>query len=183
MSLEQWKKVADGYWVSSHGRVWAGPRDVPCGARNGGRYTRKKRGRILGMNLSPLGYYRVNINRRVVHVHALVARAFLGEQPSPGMTVNHIDLDKTNNRADNLEWVSSADNVRHAWANGAYSNARAVRCIDTGEVFATSKEAAESRGRARGNLCTHLKGGQKTFAGQRWEYIAVPPWPTREREE
>ena len=27
-------------------------------------------------------------------------------------TVDHIDLDKTNNRVDNLRWLSRADNIR-----------------------------------------------------------------------
>lgn len=170
MTDEQWERVTAGYWVSNHGRVWAESRDVPCGARDGSRHTRRKRGRILGMNLSPLGYYRVNINRKVLHVHTLVAKAFIGDHRSAGMTVNHIDLDKTNNRADNLEWVSSADNVRHAWANGAHSNERPVICIDTGERFASVYEAADSVGKRPGNLCTHLKGGQKTFSGKRWSY-------------
>lgn len=176
MDSEQWKEFADGYWISSHGRVYAGPRKVRCGPRTG-PHMRLKRGRILGMNLSPTGYYRVNIYRKIVHVHSLVAKAFIGDPPTPDATVNHIDLDKTNNRVENLEWVSSGDNVRHAWESGAHKWMKGVRCIETGEVFATSKEAADSRGLARGNLCSHLKGRQKTFGGYTWEYI---DWPKRE---
>src|SRR5690606_19120684 len=52
-------------------------------------------------------------------VHVLVAEAFIGPKPK-GMTVNHIDGDKTNNHATNLEYLSVADNIRHAFAMGLY---------------------------------------------------------------
>lgn len=54
-------------------------------------------------------------------VHVLVALAFLGEKPA-GLQVNHIDADKTNNRAANLEYVSPLRNMLHAralWNMGA----------------------------------------------------------------
>ena len=179
---ERWRLIVDGYWVSDHGRVYAGARHVRCGAVDGTEHFRKKRARILGMNVSPAGYYRVNIYRRVVHVHTLVAEAFLGKAPASDSTVNHIDLDKKNNRATNLEWLSSSDNVLHAWANGAYQAEKAVRCLDDGREFESLKAAARAEGRAVGNLCTHLRGKQKTFAGKHWEYITgltCSPWPQR----
>ena len=56
--------------------------------------------------------------RSVPHdIHRLVAAAFIGPIP-PGMTVNHKDCDKTNNCVDNLEVISHAANMRHAYANG-----------------------------------------------------------------
>lgn len=45
-------------------------------------------------------------------VHQLVCRAFHGE-PLPEQTdVNHIDNDRTNNCADNLEWATRRENLR-----------------------------------------------------------------------
>jgi len=50
-------------------------------------------------------------------VHHLIAALFVpGRQP--GMVINHRDGDKTNNRADNLEWCTPADNARHAKEHG-----------------------------------------------------------------
>ena len=49
-------------------------------------------------------------------VHRLVAETFLGG--GDGLEVNHIDGDKSNNALSNLEWVTSSENKRHAWAIG-----------------------------------------------------------------
>lgn len=47
-------------------------------------------------------------------VHQLVARAFIGDPPTPDHEVNHIDFDPTNNRVDNLEWVTHRQNILHS---------------------------------------------------------------------
>jgi hypothetical protein len=49
--------------------------------------------------------------------HRLVAEAWLG-RPVNGQEVNHIDGDKTNNHVSNLEWITNAENMRHAAENG-----------------------------------------------------------------
>lgn len=54
---------------------------------------------------------------RSVSVHRLVAIAFLGNPPERH-EVNHIDGDKTNNRLENLEYVTRSENVKHAIAMG-----------------------------------------------------------------
>lgn len=48
-------------------------------------------------------------------IHRLVALAFLGEPPPVRRpTVNHKNMDKADNRVENLEWLSHTDNNRHA---------------------------------------------------------------------
>ncbi len=63
------------------------------------------------------GYLLVQLESRKYTVHRLVACAFLAPDPSRPH-VNHKDGVKTNNHARNLEWVTHAENVRHAAAMG-----------------------------------------------------------------
>lgn len=87
-------------------------------------------GKVLSQRKTSYGYYRVNIRKgdrkyekpTVCPVHRLVAMAFVpNDDPVLKPTVNHIDGDKSNNSASNLEWCSNVDNLKHAWKNGLMS--------------------------------------------------------------
>ena len=81
-----------------------------------GRY-RNRLGGISHGCLKPSGYCEVNIKGSTCQVHRLVARAFLGPPPSQAAwQVNHIDGNRSNNRKDNLEWVSPSENTRHFYS-------------------------------------------------------------------
>lgn len=56
-------------------------------------------------------------------IHRLVAKAFI-PNPDEKRFVNHKDLDKLNNRLDNLEWCTHAENMSHARLNGAMDNGK-----------------------------------------------------------
>ena len=59
--------------------------------------------------------------RHTALVHHLVTKSFLGDRPL-GREVNHINGDKKNNRLENLEYVTSSENQRHAYRIGLKSN-------------------------------------------------------------
>ena len=61
-------------------------------------------------------YFKESGKRKSVKVHRLVATEFC-DNPLDKATVNHIDADKTNNHADNLEWATHQENMDHAYAN------------------------------------------------------------------
>lgn len=55
----------------------------------------------------------LNGRRTPSKIHSLVALAFLGPRP-PGYHVNHKSGDKSDNRLENLEYVTLEENLRHA---------------------------------------------------------------------
>jgi hypothetical protein len=119
---EIWKDVIgyEGlYRVSNLGRVMrvaGGP-----GARAG---------RILKPSQRNNRYLAVSLYRhgkqRGAHVHRLVAETFLGPAPSPKHQVNHKNGIKTDNRVENLEWVTGTENEAHATENGLKARGEAV---------------------------------------------------------
>ena len=74
------------------------------------------------------GYLMVRIQSKGHLVHRLVAKAFLPPPPSEKHTqVNHIDNDPTNNCADNLEWVTLSENIRHSYATNTERKSHAPK--------------------------------------------------------
>ena len=76
--------------------------------------------RYLKASPTKKGYLTVGLTRdkavKNLYVHRLVANAFLGS--GEGLQVNHRNGDKLNNRAENLEWMTCTENIRHAWRTG-----------------------------------------------------------------
>jgi hypothetical protein len=161
------------------GEVW---KPVPgfdgCEASNEGRIRHIKksgRARILVSSPGAYGYVYVQPFRDEKRlrrgVHQLVAAAFIGPCPE-GMEVNHIDLDKSNNRPSNLEYLTHLDNIRHA---------RATRIWNTpyGEASPNAKlteqQVAEIRasGLSQRNLATMYGVSQPLIcyikSGKQWK--------------
>lgn len=113
---EEWRTVEgyEGcYEVSNQGRVRSIDKVVRT---NGGRFA-TKRGKIRRSVMGKAGYYLVTLcdacKTKTFLVHRLVATAFVpacADRPH----VNHINGIKTDNRPENLEWVTPKENKRHA---------------------------------------------------------------------
>lgn len=121
--MEQWKEVdwIDGYkgamLVSDTGRV---QRTAYQYKSRGGVLTSKPAKQLspyIGNHGYPEIAIQINGKRKKFSVHRLVARAFV-EGYAPDLTVNHIDGNKTNNNASNLEWVTLSRNTQHQWEIG-----------------------------------------------------------------
>lgn len=59
------------------------------------------------------GYMNVTLGKFYKDVHVLIALTFIGPKPSPTHQVNHINANKLDNRASNLEWVTPKENIAH----------------------------------------------------------------------
>jgi hypothetical protein len=126
-----------------------------------------------------MGYRRVTFyyGQRVrVFVHRLVAKHFC-DGYAPDLVVNHIDGNKGNNRADNLEWVTRSENDKHAVALGLKSpgNKQPVVNIDTttGLVLEVFDSIAEVTRRKRISQWVTHKHCQDHFVdanGVMWRY-------------
>lgn len=98
---------------------------------NLGRVRRLRRldslGRVVAEKvLSPainkiLGYVTLTSSQcgknKVFYVHRLVAECFC-DKPDDCDRVNHIDGNRANNCAENLEWVTHSENLLHAYRTG-----------------------------------------------------------------
>ncbi|MFW5005057.1 HNH endonuclease [Pseudomonas aeruginosa] len=113
----QWKSTVGipGYEVSSLGDVRSVDREIVF-SRKGSTERRIRKGHLLRPCQGAGGYLevRLSVSGSVHHrlVHRLVAEAFLPTPPC-GVEVNHVDGEKSNNAAGNLEWVSRSGNHLH----------------------------------------------------------------------
>lgn len=80
-------------------------------------------------------------------VHRLVLIAFAPRVRGKRLC-NHKDGDKLNNRVENLEWCNHSENNLHAFRTGLKrpSGEMPVRCVLTGQQFASMSEAARACG-------------------------------------
>lgn len=93
-----------------------------------------------GKKLSPKhnwdGYLRIQLwthcRNNFVSVHRLIAEEFV-PNPNNYPVVNHKNGIKHDNRAENLEWCTQKQNIRHSWDNGLAKGMKTT--IDEGTPF------------------------------------------------
>ena len=151
------------YSVTNFGRVWSQP---------------KLHGRSLwaGFWLKPqaeqTGYVFVTLQkdkkRKTCYIHGLVAKAFC-DGFEYGLQVNHKDCIKTNNRWDNLEWITPSENILHSFRNGMSCQAgsrNACSKLDEASVVSIrllaeagslQSEIAKTHGVSRATICNIVK--------------------------
>lgn len=166
------------YEVSSLGRVKSLERILPHKVH--GTWHIKER--ILRPGLTgryPSQYLGVVLHsgggkQSMMRVHRLVAEAFLPRMPGKNF-VNHIDCNRMNNAASNLEWTTPLENTRHAKANGrmiesAAKRMKAVICNETGQWFESVEAAGRWRGIGGENITRNISGWYHTAGGYTWRW-------------
>ena len=134
---EEWKPIAGyngKYLVSNLGRVKANGEYVTRTLPNGTIIKSFHKERIMKPFGNGNGYLVVGLttNRKVKnhYVHRLVATAFIGDIPK-GMVVNHLDFNRGNNCASNLEITTQKNNTHYS--RERMSHPKSVTYSATGE--------------------------------------------------
>ena len=150
-------------------REW--PQDPRIMVSNMGYVVSCKRGEPYPLKVcyNNSGYQMVNVSRPPQYVHRLVAETWI-PNPNHHEQVNHINGDKTDNRVENLEWVTHSENMRHAYRTGL-KKTTPIRIVETGEVFESISECAKQIGRSRRAIQYCLAGEQSTCHGYHFEYV------------
>ena len=111
--MEHWIPVAgyEGWYsVSNVGRV-----------RRVKQSTGARKGLILKAKLQNKGYLAVNLSKngiaRTTTIHSIVAHSFFYKNTEK-LQINHRNGIKTDNRVENLEFVTQSQNTLHAYRNG-----------------------------------------------------------------
>lgn len=159
--MEIWKEVNNyegSYWVSNLGRV------------------KNRHGHILKPEYSNKGYACVQLrkdNKMKKHrVHRLVAEIFI-PNPDGLPEVNHIDENKTHNRASNLEWCTHSQNMRAYISNHPNerkNNEQSVYCFDLDQEFESASTASVHTGVCRSSIVKACRGQLNQAGGKLWCY-------------
>lgn len=141
-----------------------------------GRYT-KNGEYLIQPQANKHGYMEITFSPRTrVRVHRLVCRAFHGE-PLPEQTdVNHKDNDRTNNRAENLEWMTRKENLH--WGKQQGRDNKGER---NGQAKLTEESAVQIVHLLKTTTRSHTDIGnqfdvsdsvvQRINVGKTWQYL------------
>ena len=161
---EEWRDVIgyEGlYQVSDQGRV---------------KSFKWNKERFLKPSMDKDGYLLVNLcaggKPKTLKVHRLVCEAF-HENPDNKPQVNHINEDKTDNRACNLEWCTCKQNVNHGSRNERVSKPVGQYSLDGKliKLWPSTMEAERQAGFNHGNISQVANGKYKQAYGCIWKYV------------
>lgn len=139
--MRKFIKYKDVYMVSSVGEVW-----------------KIENNKLIPKKLSPskVGYLVTSINNKIEYVHRIVMTAFCGNSEKH---VDHINMNKHDNRLENLEYVTPKENNLRAYEILG-SEVRAGKSIPVkwnGKVYKSGAELSSLLGMHRSAVCASIR--------------------------
>lgn len=164
-------KFAKGYTVTEDGKIIS--------------YKYKEK-RVLKQYIKDKGYHLVSIScdgkKMTRQVHRVVAEAFI-PNPENKPQINHIDGNPSNNTVNNLEWVTSKENIIHAFEvlRRKPTGTKRIKLIDYDMIFESIADCARyliSKGKTSTNhrsvgvgISKVLTGSNKSYLNLKFEYV------------
>ena len=159
---EVWVNICgyeNNYKISNYGRVYS-----------------VKNNSIINGYITKKGYHRVNLYKNgkshSYAIHRLVALHFI---PNPGQKneVNHINGNKSNNKVENLEWVTNKENIDYTYKYSMSKAQKKVAKIDKNnnvilEIFVSLAEAGRQTNSKYQNISRCCKNKNYTHNGFKW---------------
>lgn len=140
----------------------------------------KENGIDLDLKPGSCKYIRVQLNQqkhkqKSIAAHVLVAMAHI-PNPDNKPQADHINGNKSDNRVENLRWVTQEENMSYCWenkkkVNNTKSHRRIYECVETGDRFNSYKDAAKFINRHPKRLYDVYVGIQQTAGGYHWKFI------------
>lgn len=134
------------------------------------------------------GYWRVKLcngnTQKEYFLHRLIAQAFI-PNPDNKPEINHINGIKTDNRIENLEWVTRSENAIHATKTGLlkYSeyrynrardiNSKPVMCVETRKIYVSCTEAGKDIKTDAAHIGECISGKRSTAGGYHWKLVSI----------
>lgn len=163
--LEKWKNIMgyEGiYQVSSLGRI----------------KSTKGKEKILKPRIFKRGYLGVALRKngttKQYYIHRLVAETFIANKDNLPQ-VNHINGLKCDNNIKNLEWISSSNNMKHAYINKLTNGAKkqTLQYDLNGnfiKLWNSQTEASKATGIAHSHINNCCRGKENSAGGFIWKY-------------
>lgn len=143
------------YWISNYGRL------LTLNHRNSGK------AKIMKPAKDANGYLRTMIvsngKLKTIKIHRLVAEAWI-ENPENKSQVNHIDFDRSNNKANNLEWMTPKENTEYSYKAGRIKKpicTKFVKGSDIGTSILTESQVLEIRSKFKPRVYTREMLGKE----------------------
>ncbi|MDF2931245.1 MAG: prophage LambdaSa2, endonuclease family protein [Chryseobacterium sp.] len=164
---ENWKEVKgfEGFYeVSETGIVRTVERVSNRKSKLGNPSSIVIKSKVKLANLSKVGYLTIALVKEnktyTTYLHRIIAEAFVDRKKDEKYVVNHINGIKTDNRIENLEWVTSSQNNIHALDK----NLRRTR-KDVDEAFVNSVMELKNKNLTNKNIAELLNSTENRVQG------------------